>query len=327
MKTLYTGKKFNCYKILSEHYKSKIKHIGYSEDSLVYYVPDKNIIVKCFRNESMTCEHIVNTCLYKIKDNDIVGLIKPINKYKFDFISEYTYDCEDEYFVFEYPYYKYNLESYFTEKNSMSISTKLNIINQIVSGINQLHSLGFYHGDLKPKNICISEDGETVKIIDFGLSDSIENDNAELYWKNTIYSASPLQLARHIQEYDDYKEQYFTEYITKIKENYNKEPIVESICKCESKLCKTRQVYKESTVQNDWFGVGLLIYYILTNGQYFFMKKQIDNKNTEHMLKEIFKNALVFLKNPVEYCKNKNTQTLIKHNELYEKYLLNYLQI
>ena len=44
----------------------------------------------------------------------------------------------------------------------------LGVFQQVVAGVEYLHSLGMSHGDIKPQNILVS--GDQVKITDFGSS-------------------------------------------------------------------------------------------------------------------------------------------------------------
>lgn len=44
------------------------------------------------------------------------------------------------------------------------------IMKKLLQAINHCHSNNVAHRDLKPENIMYSEDGEDIKIIDFGLS-------------------------------------------------------------------------------------------------------------------------------------------------------------
>lgn len=48
------------------------------------------------------------------------------------------------------------------------------IYQQIIIGLEHLHSLNIVHRDLKPENILIDERNKCLKITDFGLSTSID---------------------------------------------------------------------------------------------------------------------------------------------------------
>lgn len=66
------------------------------------------------------------------------------------------------------------------------------IIPNINEGLHAIHSAGIIHKDLKPSNTMLNSDGETVSIIDFGISSAVEGNNTILVTKTGMtpeYSA------------------------------------------------------------------------------------------------------------------------------------------
>ena len=55
---------------------------------------------------------------------------------------------------------------------NLSSQTRKRIVAQLLDAVRYLHIKGVVHNDLKPENILISNKGENVKLIDFGLSDT-----------------------------------------------------------------------------------------------------------------------------------------------------------
>ena len=70
------------------------------------------------------------------------------------------------------------------EDFAMTDESHLPIIRQITAGLNQLHSLGIVHGNLKPSNILVSfpkgdETEPMMKLADFGIHHAVQDEAIE----------------------------------------------------------------------------------------------------------------------------------------------------
>lgn len=82
----------------------------------------------------------------------------------------------NKYFFFVMEYAKVGEQSNFIEKkNRLSELEACKLFQQLISGIEYLHSLGCAHRDIKPSNILLDEDNN-LKIIDFGLGNMYDTD-------------------------------------------------------------------------------------------------------------------------------------------------------
>ena len=91
-----------------------------------------------------------------------------------------------------------------TSGSSLSLKDKLNIANQICKALNYTHEKEIIHRDLKPENVMIvatSDNDHFVKLVDFGISKSLSQDNQTTTTKSSVGGTaryiSPEQVEDH----------------------------------------------------------------------------------------------------------------------------------
>jgi serine/threonine protein kinase len=111
---------------------------------------------------------------------------------------------KESYLIMEY-FDGLNLDQYIERNGSLSENDSIDIINQVLCTIEELHDLGIAHRDIKPENILINSNLE-VKLIDFNISKASENKEPfrpeHLRKFNSVYQtqiSSPLYCAPELK--------------------------------------------------------------------------------------------------------------------------------
>ncbi len=92
-----------------------------------------------------------------------------------------------------------NLEELVHDEGPMEPARALNVLSQVVSGLEAAFRAGLLHRDMKPGNILICEDGH-AKVLDFGLSlGKRDADTEEIIWA-TPYYVPPETLMREPED-------------------------------------------------------------------------------------------------------------------------------
>lgn len=108
------------------------------------------------------------------------------------FLKLLHYDIESMFYVIQYFEGKNLEEICFT----MSINTKIEIINQIVRSVAFLHSRNIVHGDLHLGQFLLSNDGK-LKMIDYDMVADITDNNLFPYMGATCEYIEPESLSRN----------------------------------------------------------------------------------------------------------------------------------
>lgn len=98
-----------------------------------------------------------------------ISLLKNLKHPNVVELKEVLFSQEELYLVFEY--LEFDLKKYMKKKGTaLPAAQTMSFTYQILQSLVFLHSNRIFHRDLKPQNLLISDDGQTVKLADFGLA-------------------------------------------------------------------------------------------------------------------------------------------------------------
>lgn len=106
------------------------------------------------------------------RELDILPKFNHVNVIKVNHILQ---DEENYYIIMEYCE-KGELFDYIVQKRRLSEEEASNYFYQLINGVEHIHNSGVVHRDLKPENLLLTSN-KTLKIIDFGLSNTFDGHN------------------------------------------------------------------------------------------------------------------------------------------------------
>lgn len=128
-----------------------------------------------------------NYVVKKIKFDSILGIMSILELYVITFINHpNVISCnlkfiEKAHIEYMMPKASYDMTKWM--KKEYSLKKFKQVCFDIVKGLYELHRKNILHGDIKPNNIVFFEEEQNVKLIDFGKSIIIRNNN-KLFDKN-----------------------------------------------------------------------------------------------------------------------------------------------
>lgn len=89
-------------------------------------------------------------------------------------------------FHFFFDYMQMNLDKFIAQKKNLNWKKNLYILNEVAQGIRHMHDLDVIHGDIKPSNILLDEQLKEIKIVDYGTSRILEQQQLNIYQSQVI---------------------------------------------------------------------------------------------------------------------------------------------
>lgn len=195
---------------IADRYKLKKKDIGGGNMASILLCEDTDIdddeanssvIIKLFNKPNIGDEN-----LQKQVFNREVESLDKLNHKNIVRILDRGYDEKYKAFFIVLEYIQgQNFKDAFEDICRYEYAQKLELMEQVVEGLEYLHKKNIVHRDLKPSNLMFDKDG-TVKIIDFGISrlqDTFYNDYTLSGFATKNYSSPEQKLGKMISYQSD----------------------------------------------------------------------------------------------------------------------------
>lgn len=195
----------NNYKFLNSRYKIVEKigsggmndvFLAYDLNNLNYFRKFKPIAIKVLKSEFRDCD----AAIYSLQSEYIIGQnLKHQSLLRaYDFVS----DSNKVFLVMEYLQGKTLNHCKEKYKKLYIFDQKIHLLKKLVDALAYIHANLIVHGDLKPSNIFICNDG-TLKVIDFGLSSTLNRRSPNTAYAFSRKFASPERILGGEPSYAD----------------------------------------------------------------------------------------------------------------------------
>ncbi len=168
----------------------EIQHIGKTLDSLVFgFKLDDRLVCKCvIKDYGIRVWKEVEVLDQLYTQNSCEYLATPINKWEID-----EPHMLHTLVLYVFPRYDYSLDTYHVNSGQ---DHSIELTRQLFVALSTLHSMGYYHGDLKPLNICVHD--SNIRLIDYGTTGIYES--LCQYRKNSIGWCTPVQFIKMVRK-------------------------------------------------------------------------------------------------------------------------------
>ncbi len=301
-----------------------LQHIGLTHDSVVFQVNWKSLngmamtgVLKCIFDFSCSYESNVYECLSKGKPLEELGYVEPneITLLKYAFLRQNDNWCQplDMCYLLElrkiqvkrwlcviFPMYQHTFHT--INFSLLTVRQKKKMILELARAVHSLHQIGYYHGDLKPKNICSESSGQ-VRLIDFGTASKIDNVHSLKWIKNTYGYFSPIQCFNHLvqESIPDLVSRLPKGLLHELKLALGMQGI--AVCLHATPTMERPMEYiPEHGFSNDLFVLGLIMSFLFDKTyQHFFLKGYIKKCDSLELL---IRNVIEFVRDSKAYLKD-----------------------
>ncbi|EDR25922.1 hypothetical protein, conserved [Entamoeba dispar SAW760] len=150
------------------------------------------VVAKDSKGETVALKRVVQDHHYKNRELPIMELLHHVNvlELKDSFFSKIPNNKDDYILNIVMDYMPYNLYQVISEKKLENIQIK-SFSFQLIRSLTYIHSLGICHRDIKPQNVLVDLDNNTLKLCDFGSAKQLDPKGSSISYICSRYYRAP----------------------------------------------------------------------------------------------------------------------------------------